>query len=82
MGSQQKDQRKTLPFDFKSYPIDSAVTVGGLDEQTKLKLLRFYICTKEKSHLSECSSEEDECHVDISDERMRNVDLTLRQMMR
>lgn len=64
--------------DFQRKPINSAVTVGGLYEQSKLKLFRFYICTKEKSHLSECSSEEDECHVDISDERMTVTELRTR----
>lgn len=60
--------------DFKRNPIES-LTVGGLYEQTKLKLLRFYICTKEKSPLSACSSEEDECHEDISDESLTDTQL-------
>lgn len=60
---------------FKRNPINSALTVGGLHEQTKRKLLRSYICTKEKFPLSACSSEEDECHEDISDESMTDTQL-------
>lgn len=84
MVNQQKNQLKTLPLKFltlKKNPINLVLTVGSLYEKTKLKLIRFYICTKEKPHLSECSSEEDECHVDISDERMTDTQLRKRYLM-
>lgn len=62
--------------DFKRNQINSEYTVGGLYEQTRLKLLRFYICTKEKSPSSESSSEEDECHEDSSDDSITDSQLT------
>lgn len=47
-------------FKRKQIPLDD--TVGRLYEQTKLKLLRFYICTKEEGPSADhSSSEEDEC---------------------
>ncbi|XP_073798489.1 uncharacterized protein [Danio rerio] len=47
--------------DFKRNPIVLDSTVGNLYEQTKLKLLRFYICTKQEVYLTdeESLSEED-----------------------
>uniref|UniRef100_A0A1A7Y3P9 Si:ch73-30l9.1 n=1 Tax=Iconisemion striatum TaxID=60296 RepID=A0A1A7Y3P9_9TELE len=59
--------------DLKKNKIPLDITVGQMYEQTKLKLLRFYICTKEGAstdHSSEekglLEDEEDGCHSDDS----------------
>ncbi|XP_030580814.1 uncharacterized protein LOC115777119 [Archocentrus centrarchus] len=55
--------------DFKKNPIPLDDTVGRLYEKTKLKLLRFYICTKEETSLTVLSSSEaDECGEDFLSE--------------
>lgn len=73
MGTQQKGELKTLPLmscDFKRNQIPSDDTVGRLYAQTKLKLLRFYICTQEEAPSKDKSSSEvDECSEDsLSDD--------------
>nr|XP_020442264.1 uncharacterized protein LOC109951875 [Monopterus albus]XP_020460171.1 uncharacterized protein LOC109962628 [Monopterus albus] len=51
--------------DFKRHQLPMDDTVGHLYEQTKLKLLRFYICTREQApSTDEESPEVDQCTVD------------------
>uniref|UniRef100_A0A3P9BK40 Uncharacterized protein n=1 Tax=Maylandia zebra TaxID=106582 RepID=A0A3P9BK40_9CICH len=49
-------------------PIALDDTVGKLYEQTKLKLLRFYICTKDETLLTVQSSSEEDFSVSITEE--------------
>lgn len=64
-GQSTKGRADEFTFDicdFKRNKIPFDDTVGRLYEQSKLKLLRFYICTKEEEPSTDRSScEEDEC---------------------
>ncbi|KAK0135211.1 hypothetical protein N1851_028966 [Merluccius polli] len=67
-GFSTKGSQENFHFevcDFKRNVIPFEETVGNLYETTKLKLLRFYICTKHK--LSDQSSEEEESDSSIED---------------
>ncbi|XP_059181256.1 uncharacterized protein LOC131960060 [Centropristis striata] len=71
-GQSPKGQADDFTFevcDFKRKRIIFDDTVGRLYEQTKMKLLRFYICTKEEGPATDqSSSEEDECCEDYLSE--------------
>lgn len=70
-GHSNKGQADDFTFevcDFKRKQIPFNDTVGRLYEQTKLKLLRFYICTKEGLSTDQSSAEEDECFEDTISE--------------
>ncbi|KAL4001480.1 Fc receptor-like protein [Sarotherodon galilaeus] len=54
--------------DFKRNPIPLDDTVGKLYEQTKLKLVRFYICTKDETPSTVQSSSEEDFSVSIIEE--------------
>ncbi|XP_049417519.1 uncharacterized protein LOC125879603 [Epinephelus fuscoguttatus] len=68
-GHSTKGQADDFTFevcDFKRKHIPFDETVGRLYEQTKLKLLRFYICTKDEGpSTDQSSSEVDECSEDF-----------------
>ncbi|KAK0137748.1 hypothetical protein N1851_026052 [Merluccius polli] len=70
-GHSTKGPAKDFMFeicDFKMNNILLDNTVGQMYEQTKLKLLRFYICTKEGASTDHSSSEENELLEDEENE--------------
>ena len=61
-GASTKGRAEDFDFvvcDFKRKEIALNESIGSLYEQTKLKLLRFYICTKEQAALTDQSLDED-----------------------
>lgn len=73
-GLSNKGPQENFDFemcDFKRNSIPLEETVGKLYESTKLKLLRFYICSKDK--FSDQSSAEDESDSSTEDVEVRDT---------